>query len=150
MCLCLAYNLVDDIYIHASMQICRQNMSHIKHLNKFRCKSWVQVFQNFQQTFPSAVHLTFVFFYTLRLCVETLALRQPRRLSPTDTLDLVRVASPSGWTTCSVMGRSTTSPLVSTPSFKTTPGTANTMKMQECGAMVSQSIMQFLLLEVFQ
>ena len=147
MCLCLAYNLVDDICKHGNMQT--KYVPHIA-FEQFQMQVVGSNISEFPANISQCSASHFRFFYTFRLCVETLALTQPRRLSPTDTLDLVRVASPSGWTTCSVMGQSTTSPLVSTPSFKTTPGTANTMKMQECGAMVSQSIMQFLLLEVFQ
>ena len=71
-----------------------------------------------------------------RLYVEILALTRRLRLSPTDTLDLVDLASPSGWTTSSVSGQSTTSPPVS-PLALEIPLTAPTMKMPEYDVTVS-------------
>ena len=73
---------------------------------------------------------------TYRLCVGILVSTQHLRLFPTDTLDLVRVASPSGWTMSSVSGQRPALPPVS-PLNLEIPVTATTMKMLECDATVS-------------
>ena len=80
------------------------------------------------------IYLSLYWFH--RLYVEILALTLRLKLSPMDTSDLVRLASPSGWTTSSVLGQSTTSPPVS-PLALQIPVTAPTMTTLEYDVTVS-------------